>query len=274
VNPNRPPVVYGTVPDSNAWSMGEATNLEFSVSAGDPNGGDVTYAWEWDGAGVGSDTNAYDRHTAWGDAGTYCLRCYLSDDLWPSNAFAEWTVTVLSDNDQDGMPNAYENLYGPLNPWDASDATNDADNDYLLNLDEYLNDCNPTNFDTDADTMGDGWELASGLNPKTGTGDDGPDGDPDTDGMVNYSEYLADTYAKDSNSLLRITNIVVTGGGIRVDWQGGVVVTQFLERTTNLAVGSWGAVFTNVPPTPTRTNWLDADTVNSGGMFYRVKTRR
>lgn len=47
--------------------------------------------------------------------------------------------------------------------------------------------------DDDNDGLPDAWELAQGLNPKAGSGDDGPSGDPDGDGRTNREEFLAGT---------------------------------------------------------------------------------
>src|SRR5262249_46058590 len=43
--------------------------------------------------------------------------------------------------------------------------------------------------DTDNDGMTDDWETFFGLNPNSATGDDGPAGDPDHDGISNLDEY-------------------------------------------------------------------------------------
>ena len=60
----------------------------------------------------------------------------------------------------------------------ADCASNDDDGDGLI--DEDVN-----GWDTDGDGMDDGWEIAFGLDPTDGTGDDGAYGDPDDDGLLN-----------------------------------------------------------------------------------------
>ena len=47
--------------------------------------------------------------------------------------------------------------------------------------------------DTDGDGMPDDWEVLNHLNPFSATGDDGAQGDPDQDGLVNLYEYWSDT---------------------------------------------------------------------------------
>ena len=43
--------------------------------------------------------------------------------------------------------------------------------------------------DSDGDGLPDEWEIAYGLDPDLATGDDGPDGDPDIDGLGNLHEH-------------------------------------------------------------------------------------
>ena len=120
-NPNTRPVISSNTPPSGAFSMGEATSQLFRVWAYDPQGSNLTYAWTWDGSGVGGNASSYTHTTAWGDAGLHTMRCYVSDDLWLNIVYSQWNVTVLDDNDGDGMPNWHEIDLGrnPNNPNDA-----------------------------------------------------------------------------------------------------------------------------------------------------------
>jgi hypothetical protein len=88
------------------------------------------------------------------------------------------------DDDNDGMPDTFENSAG-LNPRDAADAQADGDDDGLPNLAEYGNSTDPRVADSDQDGMEDGLEVSHGLNPL-----DAKDGalDLDGDGLTNTHE--------------------------------------------------------------------------------------
>ena len=68
------------------------------------------------------------------------------------------------DDDDDGMPDVWEDQYleyngGPgLSPL-VDDANDDLDGDGVSNIDEYNAGTDPQNSDTDSDGMLDGWEL-------------------------------------------------------------------------------------------------------------------
>ena len=76
-----------------------------------------------------------------------------------------------ADNDDDGIPNDYENSYSFLNPSDPSDASLDYDNDFMTNLQEYQNGCDPENPDSNYDGLPDGWQQIYGSNPLRSTND-------------------------------------------------------------------------------------------------------
>lgn len=75
------------------------------------------------------------------------------------------------DRDADGMPDWWELHYG-LDPDDASDASRDADGDFLVHRREYELGLDPRSRDSDADDLADGQEVRAGTDPL----------DPDTDG--------------------------------------------------------------------------------------------
>lgn len=68
------------------------------------------------------------------------------------------------DSDGDGMPDGFEVQYY-LNPSDASDASQDADEDGLTNLQEYDLGTDPNNADSDGDGVWDGDENDADTDP-------------------------------------------------------------------------------------------------------------
>jgi hypothetical protein len=66
--------------------------------------------------------------------------------------------------------------------------TNNASDVYVVNLDAML--------DRDADQLDDRWEAATGLSYTSGTGMDGPSGDPDGDGVSNLEEQAAHSHPR------------------------------------------------------------------------------
>ena len=63
--------------------------------------------------------------------------------------------------------------------------------------------------------------------------------------------------------------------GIRLDWKGGTLATQYIETRKDLGdTGEeWTVIFTNRPPTTTTTNITDAGATN-GILFYRITATR
>ena len=114
------------------------------------------------------------------------------------------TMPDRQDTDGDGMWDGFEYLYGRatsarLDPIECGRESEDPDNDGLSNYLEFLgrdgvantNDwTDPTDSDTDDDTMPDGWEYTYGLDARD---PDDANRDADSDGLINLSEYLAGT---------------------------------------------------------------------------------
>jgi hypothetical protein len=99
------------------------------------------------------------------------------------------------DNDENGLPDDWEDLY------DIKDPEGDNDNDGFSNLDEYLNGTNPLNskdtpenpIDTDNDGLPDAWEQFHNLDPLN-PGDALED--TDNDGFSNLEEYDSGTFPR------------------------------------------------------------------------------
>ena len=122
------------------------------------------------------------------------------------------------------------------------DPSGDRDADRLSNRDEIVLGTDPENDDTDADGLGDG------------------------------AETMADTNPTDEHSVLIVDEVELSETGIRVDWRGGVSVTQVLESISDLtsAATPWTSIFTNLPPTPVTNSAVDPDT-NTERRFYRIR---
>lgn len=106
---------------------------------------------------------------------------------------ADWldgSVTVISDDDEDGLADEWEvDYFGNLN----KGPNDDPDNDGLNNLGEYNAGSDPTSRHTDSDSMPDGWEVINHLNPLVNDASQ----DPDEDGYSNIIEYLKGTDPQD-----------------------------------------------------------------------------
>ena len=87
------------------------------------------------------------------------------------------------DDDKDGFVDAADSD----NDGDADCASDDDDGDGVIDED-------PAGWDTDGDGMPDGWEAANGLNATSPSNADGPNGDPDGDGLNNLLEYVNPTW--------------------------------------------------------------------------------
>jgi hypothetical protein len=67
----------------------------------------------------------------------------------------------------------------------------------------------------------------------------------------------------------------ISANGLRLEWQGGVEVKQFVERTEDLSpsVTRWLVIYTNHPPTLLQTNLFDFLGTNRT-LFYRIRAVR
>jgi len=83
------------------------------------------------------------------------------------------------DDDKDGLVDAAD----PDGDGDADCNSDDDDGDGIADEDV-------AGWDTDGDGMPDGWEAANNLNATSASNIDGPNGDPDGDGLINILEYV------------------------------------------------------------------------------------
>jgi Concanavalin A-like lectin/glucanases superfamily/Bacterial TSP3 repeat len=94
------------------------------------------------------------------------------------------------DADRDGLPDWWETKYG-LPATINSRSTSDFDDDELSDIQEFQLGTDPNNFDTDGDTLPDGFEVINGLNPLVGSAS--PTIDTDNDGVTDFNEWLNGT---------------------------------------------------------------------------------
>jgi hypothetical protein len=75
----------------------------------------------------------------------------------------------------------------------ARASTVDTDGDGLSDADEPLNGTDINKPDSDGDSLPDLWEVEVGLDPRSATGPNGAEGDPDGDGFTNLQEFAGTT---------------------------------------------------------------------------------
>lgn len=128
-------------------------------------------------------------------------------------------------------------------------------------------------MDTDHDGMADSWEIYFGLSP-TNAADAALDSDGD--GMSNLQEYLADTSPTNRASVLRITSLAWSNGLPRIQWQGGISATQYLERRSPLGgtLLSWTTLSVSLPPTSVTNSFVDTNAPGGNSVFYRLRAIR
>jgi len=135
-----------------------------------------------------------------------------------------------ADSDHDGLSD-YDEIFvyfiDPMNP--------DIDDDQLLDGDEIALGTYVDNRDSDADRLGDGWEVEYGLNPLV---IDDDEEDVDEDGYDYYAEYIADTNPTNKFSVFRISGISV-GPPIRVFFDSSAHRVYSLLWQTNLFTSGW-----------------------------------
>lgn len=120
--------------------------------------------------------------------------------------------------------------------------------------------------DADRDGLLNGWEQTYYGDPVAAD----PVSDDDGDTMTNIREAGADTHPLDSNSVLRVHDVLLAPGGIDVRWHGGVAATQVLRRAANPAAPAWEDVYTNAPPTSVSNVWTHTDP-EPDAMIYRIE---
>jgi len=125
-----------------------------------------------------------------------------------------------------------------------------------------------------------GDNMATAVNSVPDTDADGDpdftDPDDDNDGASDNDETVADTDPFDTNSILKILMINTNGLGFDIQWQGGVIATQYVERSVSLVPPSilWTTIFTNPPPTLITNLTLDAAVTTNSRYYYRIRANQ
>jgi len=132
-------------------------------------------------------------------AGTYYWQVNSYLDGSPSGDPVEGSVFIfyVIDTDGDGLPDEFELAHTSPPSRTALKPADDLEPDGLSNLEEFEIGTDPTNPDTDGDTLQDGAEIAgAGSRPPTSP----TDSDTDDDGLEDWVETNTGTYASASDT--------------------------------------------------------------------------
>jgi parallel beta-helix repeat protein len=173
---------------------------------------------------------------------------------------------VFVDTDADEMADGWEEHYFSSL---AQGAEDDFDQDGMNDLAEYDAGADPTSSDTDADGLPDGWEWANGLSPVASTGDDGPNGDRDRDGMSNLAEYIAGTSPNDPQSVFEIASVVANGDSVGLTWPAHKTKEYRVLVSTDLLF--WTEEATIPPGGERQAEWFDNNSNGKPRQFYKLE---
>lgn len=123
--------------------------------------------------------------------------------------------------------------------------------------------------DSDGNGLPDHFELRW-FSVRTGTD---PHGDADDDGYDNLSEYIANTLPRDSNSLLRLTQIQHAEGGTEVTWDTTAGRQYTLMYNTNALDQPWAWSTSVVLSSYSQPHQAWTSDVDSVSGFFRVKVQ-
>lgn len=144
----------------------------------------------------------------------------------------------------------------------------DADGDALLDPEEeYLGLC-PTNADTDADGLPDGWEFyTNGVSPWVFDGLD-----VDTDRVANADEIIAGTSPLNGGEYPRIEFVAPTGLPVVVEWNSVSGRFYQVESCAGLHLDSWAELGGAMTGADARLSYQDTN--EAGAFYYRLRISR
>jgi Bacterial TSP3 repeat len=169
--------------DNSSYVLIHGEALELIASALDPEDGDLSGSISWSND-LSADTGTGASFNFIPMLGSNTVTLSVSD---PEGATASATITVNVvssleelDDDNDGLNNGDEAIYG------TSNTLTDTDGDGINDGDEvHTHGTNPLLGDSDSDLMPDAFEVQYGLDPLV----DDANNDLDLDGLSNYEEY-------------------------------------------------------------------------------------
>ena len=132
----------------------------------------------------------------------------------------------------------------------------------------------PPSLDTDGDGLADTWELAHGLNPYSGQGDDAAAGDPDHDGFTNSQEQMAGTDPRDAQSVLRLSLVPIDAQRSLISWRAVLGKKYQLEYANEQPAGFASFVGGGWPRVAASEEEVYEDILSLPSLssrFYRVK---
>ena len=132
------------------------------------------------------------------------------------------------DDDNDGLTNGQEHLLGT----DPSNSDSDADS-LLDGYEVNTSQTSPLVSDSDNDGLPDWWEVANGLNPNSDAANDGASGDPDIDTFTNKQEFEGQSNPASSASVPANREVTFT-----VDLSREIAAGTFSASSS--AVEVWG----------------------------------
>ena len=172
-------------------------------------------------------------------AGTYYWRVdsYLDGISTGSPVQGTLFNFIVSDTDNDGLPDSFELAYTSPSSATSMVPGNDDDSDGLTNLQEYQLGTIPNNPDTDGDTLNDGPELTGvGSRPATDPKKADTDGDGLNDGAESNTGIWVSAANTGTNPILADTDVDGLKDG--VETKTGTYVSATNTGTNPLATDS------------------------------------